>query len=95
MFKKTGIIFLALCSSQVFASEAGNRLFVKMNDALHRMNYSGTLVHIKGSDVNTLRVSQELKSGVATETVQSLNGEDKPVSSETQAFSLASVPSLC
>ena len=92
MLKKTGILFLVLFSSQIFANEAGNQLFVKMNDALHRMNYSGTLVHIKGNDVNTLRVSQELKSGVATETVQSLNGEGQPVSSQTQAFSLTNVP---
>jgi len=92
MLKKTGIVFLALVSSQVYASEAGINLLVKMNDALHRMNYSGTLVHIKGNDVNTLHVTHELKNGVATETVNSLNGENKSVSSQTQTFSLAKVP---
>lgn len=92
MIKITGIVFLALFSSQVFATEAGIDLLVKMNDALHRMNYSGTLVHIKGNDVNTLHVTHELKNGVATETVKSLNGENQSVSSETQTFSLAKVP---
>ena len=92
MFKQTGILLLALCSSQAFAGETGISLLVKMNDALHRMNYSGTIVHIKGNDVNTLHVSQELQNGVATETVRSLNGGDQAVSSQTQTFSLASVP---
>jgi len=86
------MVFLVLISSQVYANEAGINLFVKMNDALHRMNYSGTLVHIKGNDVNTLHVTHELKNGVATETVNSLNVENKSVSSETQTFSLAKVP---
>ena len=92
MLKQTGMLLLALCSSQVFAGETGISLLVKMNDALHRMNYSGTIVHIKGSNVNTLHVSQELKNGVATETVRSLNGGDQAVSSQTQTFSLAGVP---
>ena len=92
MLKKTGMVFLALISSQTYASDAGINLLVKMNDALHRMNYSGTLVHIKGNDVNTLHVTHELKNGVATETVNSLNGENKSVSSETQTFSLTKVP---
>jgi len=92
MLKTTGIVFLALFSSQIFAKETGIDLLVKMNDALHRMNYSGTLVHIKGNDVNTLHVTHELKNGVTTETVKSLNGEKQPVSSETQTFSLAKVP---
>lgn len=92
MFKQTGIILLAMCSTQVFAGEKGINLLVKMNDALHRLNYSGTIVHIKGNNVNTLHVSQELQNGVATETVRSLNGGDQAVSSQTQAFSLASVP---
>ena len=92
MLKKMGMVFLSLLSSQVAANEAGINLLVKMNDALHRMNYSGTLVHIKGNDVNTLHVTHELKNGVATETVNSLNGENHSVSSETQTFSLAKVP---
>ena len=92
MFKRAGIILLAVCSSQAFAGDTGNNLFVKMNDALHRMNYSGTLVHIKGNHVNTLHVSQVLRNGVATETVKSLNGEDQSVSSQTQTFSLTNVP---
>jgi len=92
MIKATGVVFVALFSSQVFANEAGINLLLKMNDALHRMNYSGTLVHIKGDDVNTLRVTHELKNGVVTETVDSLNGDDHSASSETQTFSLAKVP---
>ena len=61
MLKNTGIAFLVLFSSQAFANEAGINLLIKMNGALHRMNYSGTLVHIKGNDVNTLHVTHELK----------------------------------
>jgi len=70
MYKQTGIILLAVCATQVFAGEKGINLLVKMNDALHRLNYSGTIVHIKGNNVNTLHVSQELQNGVATETVR-------------------------
>ena len=92
MLKNTGLVFLTLFTSQAFANEAGIDLLVKMNDALHRLNYSGTLVHIKGNDVNTLHVKHELKNGVATETVNSLNGENQSVSSQTQSFSLIKVP---
>ena len=92
MLRKTGMVLVAFLSSQAVANETGIDLLVKMNDALHRMNYSGTLVHIKGNDVNTLRVNHELKNGVATETVNSLNGENRSVSSQTQTFSLAKVP---
>lgn len=92
MFNKTAIVILVIACSPVLASETAINLLVKMNDALHRMNYSGTLVHIKGNDVNTLRVRHELNNGVATEVVDSLNGENQSVSSQMQTFSLSKVP---
>jgi negative regulator of sigma E activity len=65
---------------------------MKMNDALHRMNYSGTLVHIKGEDVNTLKVSHVVEDGVEKEVITSLNGTKNVVSNERTSFSLAKVP---
>ena len=72
---------------------AGMDMLIKMSNAIHRMDYSGTLVHIKGDDVNTLRVEHSVVSGVENETVTSLNDEKGSVSSQTQSFSLAMVPS--
>jgi len=92
MLKKMGLVLLILSSSQAIANETGISLLVKMNDALHRMNYSGTLVHIKGSDVNTLHLTHRLKDGVAEEIVNSLNVDNQSVSSQTPTFSLVRVP---
>ena len=77
----------------VSATAEGVDLLIKMNNALHGMNYSGTLVHIKGDDVNTLRVEHEVINGVEKETVTSLNDIKGSVSSQTKSFSLAMVPS--
>jgi len=72
---------------------AGMDMLIKMSNAIHRMDYNGTLVHIKGDDVNTLRVEHSVVSGVENEIVTSLNDEKGSVSSQTQSFSLAMVPS--
>ena len=85
-------VFLVGFSMQAPASEVGANLLMKMNDALHRMNYSGTLVHIKGEDVNTLKVTHLVEGGVEKETVTSLNGAKNAVSNERTSFSLAKVP---
>ena len=81
-----------LSTAPVLAAGTGPDLLIKMNNALHRMNYSGTLVHIKGNDVNTLRVEHEVVNGVENETVTSLNDSSDSVSSQSQGFSLAMVP---
>ena len=82
-------VFLA---SPVLAADPGSDLLIKMNNALHRMNYSGTLVHIKGNGINTLRVDHEVINGVENETISSLNDAKDSVSSQSQGFSLAMVP---
>lgn len=86
-----GVILVGF-TAQVSASEVGANLLMKMNDALHRMNYSGTLVHIKGEDVNTLKVSHKVEGGVEKEVITSLNGANSAVSNERTSFSLAKVP---
>ena len=92
MLKKIGVVLLAWFAGGAYAADTGINLLVKMNDALHRLNYEGTLVHIKDNDVNTLHVKHIIKDGLANETVYSLNGGKQAVSSQTQTFSLASVP---
>lgn len=74
------------------ATGAGIDMLIKMNNALHSMNYSGTLVHIKGDDVNTLRIEHEVANGVENEVVTSLNDTKGAVSSQTPNFSLAMLP---
>lgn len=86
-----GVVLLGF-SAQVSASDVGVNLLMKMNDALHRMNYSGTLVHIKGEDVNTLSVSHHVEDGVEKEVITSLNGAKNAVSKERPSFSLSKVP---
>lgn len=86
-----GVVIVGF-SVQVSASEVGDKLLVKMSDALHNMNYSGTLVHIKGDDVNTLSVSHRVEGGVEKEVITSLNGAKNAVSNERSSFSLSKVP---
>jgi len=86
-----GVVLVSL-SAQSTASEVGANLLMKMNDALHRMDYTGTLVHIKGEDVNTLKVSHIVEGGVEKEVITSLNGSENAVSKERSSFSLAKVP---
>jgi len=86
-----GLLLVGL-SGPLAANEVGMELLVKMNDALHRMNYSGTLVHIKGEDVNTLKVIHTVEDGVEKEIIASLNESNNSVSKERQTFSLANVP---
>ena len=86
-----GVILLSFSVQQVSASEPGVALLIKMNDALHRLNYSGTLVHIKGESVNTLKVSHHIENDVEKEVVTSLNGEENTVSKDRPSFSLSKV----
>ncbi|RVU83905.1 hypothetical protein EOL70_13875 [Leucothrix sargassi] len=82
----------ALFSFPALATDSGSDLLVKMNAALHQMNYTGTLVHIKGNDINTLRIEHEVIDGAEKETVTSLNDTKDAVSSSKTRFSLNMVP---
>jgi negative regulator of sigma E activity len=86
------IVLLATLMAPVSAKDVGMDLMVEMTDALHRLNYSGTLVHIKGADLNTLRISHEYIDGVENEVISSLNESQESVSRQTQPFSLSQVP---
>lgn len=71
----------------------GVDLLIKMNNALHQMNYSGTLVHIKGNKVNTLRVEHEVIAGVENERITNVNDPKGSVLSQSKSFSRVMVPS--
>lgn len=86
-----GITFLC-CSAHAHASNVAYDLLMKMDQALHGMDYSGTLVHIKGEDVNTLSVSHRVEGGVEKEIITSLNDSKNAVSNERPGFSLTKMP---
>ena len=86
------VMGLLLVAAQAQAGQSGVDLLVKMNNALHHMNYSGTLVHIKGEDLNTLKIEHRVENGVEQEQVVSLNKEGKQISRrERQTFSLSGI----
>ena len=65
-----------------------------MNQALHQLNYTGTLVLIQGNNVSSLQIDHAVVNGVQSERVVRLNEAGSEVSRELKGFSLALVPRI-
>ena len=91
-FRMASLLASVMLVLPVSVYASGTDLLIQMNNALQRMNYSGTLVHIKGNDINTLRVEHEVVNGVESETITSLNAVNDSVSSKSQDFSFSMMP---
>lgn len=92
-------IGVALISStfltpSVYADEKAIDLLNKMNHAVHRLNYSGTLAYLKGNTLSSLHVNHTVVNGVEIERVVRLNEEGNEISRELQDISFASIPSI-
>jgi len=76
------------------ADNAAVALLNRMNQALHQLNYTGTLVLIQGNNVSSLQIDHAVVNGVQSERVVRLNEAGSEVSRELKGFSLALVPRI-
>ena len=90
------LFFLPLLSAPTisYADESAIKLLNKMNQALHELNYTGTLVLIQGNNVSTLMVEHAVVNGVQSERVIRLNEGGSEVSREVKGFSLSNIPRI-
>ncbi len=76
------------------ADKAAVALLNKMNQALHELNYKGTLAYLQGSTLSTLQINHSVVNGVEGEHVVRLNEAGSEVSRELKGFSLSSIPRI-
>ncbi|WP_299876070.1 MucB/RseB C-terminal domain-containing protein [uncultured Cocleimonas sp.] len=77
-----------------FADKAAVDLLNRMNQALHELNYKGTLAYLQGNSLSTLHIDHSVVNGVEGERVVRLNEAGSEVSRELKGFSLSSIPKI-
>ncbi|MEB8433904.1 MucB/RseB C-terminal domain-containing protein [Cocleimonas sp. KMM 6892] len=77
-----------------FADKAAVDLLNKMNQALHELNYTGTLAYLQGNSLSTLHIDHSVVNGVEGERVVRLNEAGSELSRELKGFSLSSIPRI-
>lgn len=71
-----------------WADEAGD-LLARMREAVHTLNYSGTLVYSQGNELANYQISHKLENGTEQESVVQLAQGSGAVSENVESFSLA------
>jgi len=87
----------ALLSTPVVFAKTGNEamdLLNRMHQALHQLNYKGTLVYRRDDSLSTLHIDHSVVNGVEREHVVRLNEQGSEVSRELKGFSLAAIPMI-
>ena len=75
-FKSVSALVLISVLAQptlALAENAAITLLNRMNQALHQLNYTGTLVLIQGNNVSSLQIDHAVVNGVQSERVVRLN----------------------
>lgn len=92
----TGVLLasLMLLPTVSMADEAAVALLNRMNEALHKLTYKGTLAYLRGNELSTLLVDHRQANGVESERVVRLNEAGGEVSRELKGFSLSSIPKI-
>jgi sigma-E factor negative regulatory protein RseB len=70
------------------ANEAGD-LLAKMRNAVHALNYSGTLVYSQGNELSNYQISHTLENGTEKESVVRLAQGTEAGDENVESFSLA------
>ena len=83
-----------LLTPSVYADDKAIDLLNRMNHAVHKLNYSGTLAYLKGNTLSSLHIDHTVVNGVESERVVRLNEEGNEVSRELQDFSFASIQAI-
>ncbi len=89
------ILLLSLMTpSFVHADDAAVKLLNRMNQALHDLTYTGTLVYLRDDTLSTLHIEHIVNNGVESERVIRMNEIGSEISRELKGFSLASIPRI-
>ncbi|WML90167.1 MucB/RseB C-terminal domain-containing protein [Thiothrix lacustris] len=75
-------------SAPSMANEAGD-LLAKMRNAVHALNYSGTLVYSQGNELSNYQISHTLENGTEKESVVRLAQGTEAGDENVESFSLA------
>lgn len=75
-------------SAPGWADEAGD-LLARMREAVHTLNYSGTLVYSQGNELANYQISHTLENGTEKESVVQLTQGSGTASENVESFSLA------
>ncbi len=91
-----GVVLLlsSLLSTSINADEKAIDLLNRMNHAVHKLNYSGALVYLKGNTLSSLHINHTVINGVESERVVRLNEGGNEVSRELHDFSFASIQNI-
>jgi sigma-E factor negative regulatory protein RseB len=71
---------LLLAAGPLRAADDPERLLERMNQALERVQFEGTLVYLHGHDLSALRVSHRVQDGTPGESMLSLTGPVRALS---------------
>ncbi len=88
------IFISALFPVTAFADKNAMDLLNRMNQALHELNYKGTLAYLQGNSLSTLHIDHSVVNGVEGERVVRLNEAGSEVSRELKGFLLSSIPRI-
>lgn len=94
-------VAIACIPSMLFApavyaeeTETAIELLNRMNIAVRKLNYSGTLAYLKGNTLSSLHITHTVINGVASERVVRLNEAGNETSRELQGISFSSIPRI-
>jgi len=88
------LISTVMVSHSAYAGEEAIDLLNRMNQAVHKLNYSGTLAYLKGNSLSSLHIDHTVVNGVESERVVRLNEEGNEVSRELKDFSFAAAQNI-
>jgi len=88
------LISVAMIGPSAYADEKAIDLLNRMNQAVHKLNYSGTLAYLKGNSLSSLHIEHTVINGIESERVVRLNEEGNEVSRELKDFSFAAAQNI-
>ena len=71
--------FLLILSPAAHAADDARTWLMKMNQAAHTLNYSGSFVYQHGDQLESMRIMRNVQGGVVRERLLSLNGAAREV----------------
>jgi sigma-E factor negative regulatory protein RseB len=71
--------FLLILAPSVHAADDARAWLMKMNQAAHTLNYSGSFVYQHGDQLESMRILRKVQGGLVRERLMSLNGAAREV----------------
>ena len=73
------VFFLLLLAQSAHAADDARAWLMKMNQAAHTLNYSGSFVYQHGERIESMRILRKVQGGLVRERLISLNGAAREV----------------